>query len=480
MPFGIHKPIYALQACTQTSVIFQAMKGKGHSNNCSNFGGNASKKQKLKHDSFEEKRKTMQVNQIGIDQIFLRFPHLIKEICSVLDEKSLADFTSAGRETVDTLNRRFFWLRKIQKQLGNSEKFLKDWSQVVRRCPVETLEEISNMIGIFSNFSAQFCIEKCSPLHFAVGCGNLRMCNYIIARIKDKNPKGGETPLHWSANRGQYEISKLILEHCTDKNPKDKKGKTPLHAAVRIGHLDLDLVKLIIKNTEDKNPADVDGVTPLHVAARIGEFDLVNLIIKNAEDKNPADGEGITPLHKAASTGNIEVWKLIIEHVRDENPRDHSGMTPLHYAASHGHINICKKIINKLANKNPRDNMFKTPLHDAARYGHFEVVKFIMEYIDIKNPMDQEGYTPLHEAARGGHFEVFQYIIDRTVDKSPVDVSGNTPLHEAAAEGYLNVCMLMMNEDLDNFNTRNNDGKTPDDLAGMDICKYIWDIFSSS
>ena len=67
-PLGIHTPIYALQACTQTSVIFQAMKGKRYSNNCSNFGGNASKKQKLKHDSFEEKRKTMQVNQIGIDQ----------------------------------------------------------------------------------------------------------------------------------------------------------------------------------------------------------------------------------------------------------------------------------------------------------------------------------------------------------------------------------------------------------------------------
>ena len=118
MPLGMHTPIYELQTWTQTSVIVQAMEGKGYSNNCSNFGGNASKKRKLKHDSFEEKRKIMQVNPIGINQIFLRFPHLIENICTVLDEKSLADFTSAGRETADILNRRFFWLRKIQKQLG--------------------------------------------------------------------------------------------------------------------------------------------------------------------------------------------------------------------------------------------------------------------------------------------------------------------------------------------------------------------------
>ena len=97
------------------------MKGKGYSNNCSNFGGNATKKQKLKLDSFEEKRKIMQVNPIGIDQIFLRFPYLIKEICSVLEVKSLIDFISASRETINIQNSRFFWLRKIKKQLGKQK-----------------------------------------------------------------------------------------------------------------------------------------------------------------------------------------------------------------------------------------------------------------------------------------------------------------------------------------------------------------------
>ena len=75
-PLGIHTPSYALQACTQTSVIIQAMEGKGYSNNCSNFGGNASKKRKLEHDSFEEKMKIMQDNRFAIKEIFLRFPHL--------------------------------------------------------------------------------------------------------------------------------------------------------------------------------------------------------------------------------------------------------------------------------------------------------------------------------------------------------------------------------------------------------------------
>ena len=190
--------IYALQAYNQTSVIFQAMKGKGYSNICSNFGGNASKKQKLKLDSFEEERNIMHANPFTTEQIVLRFPYLSKKICSVVEEKSLINFTSAGRETIEIQKSRFFWLRKIQKQLGNSGNISKDWQQVVRRCPVEIVKEISNMIGMFSNSSAQFCIEKCSPMHIAAACGSLMLCEHIIGRIEDKNPKGefGETPLH--------------------------------------------------------------------------------------------------------------------------------------------------------------------------------------------------------------------------------------------------------------------------------------------
>ena len=105
------------------SVIFQAIKGKGYSNNWLNFESNPTKKQKLELDSFEEKNKIMQVNPSPIDRIFLRFPHLEKKICNVLEEKSLINFTSASRETVDiqnsmlpspymVVNKLFIWSQK--------------------------------------------------------------------------------------------------------------------------------------------------------------------------------------------------------------------------------------------------------------------------------------------------------------------------------------------------------------------------------
>ena len=105
----------------------------------------------------------------------------------------------------------------------SQEPEFKDWQQVVRRCPVKIVKEISNMIGMFSLIYSLFCIEKCSPLHMAVECGNLMLSEHIIGRIEDKNPKGefGETPLHWAAKAGDYDISKLILENISDKNPKD-------------------------------------------------------------------------------------------------------------------------------------------------------------------------------------------------------------------------------------------------------------------
>ena len=77
---------------------------------------------------------------------------------------------------------------------------------------------------------------------------------FFIEHVQDKNPKNaGRTPLYFAAEHGHLSICQLIIEKIEDKNPKGSTfGWTPLHCAALNGHFAI--CKLIMDNVEDKNP----------------------------------------------------------------------------------------------------------------------------------------------------------------------------------------------------------------------------------
>ena len=57
-------------------------------------------------------------------------------------------------------------------------------------------------------------------MHIAADRGNFKLCQHIIDRSDDKNPKylNGETPLHWAAQKNHFDVFKLILENISQTN----------------------------------------------------------------------------------------------------------------------------------------------------------------------------------------------------------------------------------------------------------------------
>ena len=82
-------------------------------------------------------------------------------------------------------------------------------------------------------------------------------------------------------------------------------------------------------------------------------------------------------------------------------------------------------------------------------------------------------YTPLHSAILGGNLNVCKLLIEKhKVDVNASDVNGMTPLHLAFKKGDLEICKFLSKYS-QNKNTKDDDGRTPLDLA---ISEENWDI----
>ena len=160
-----------------------------------------------------------------MEEVFLRFPHLGKQIFKILSNKNLTKCKRVGKS----------WNHFIV-----NDKFCK------HRVFYENLQKNRDKDGN-------------TPLHKAAIDGDLKECKLIINHIEHKNPSNkfgypGITPLHYAAKNGHFDVCKLIIERIKEKNPADVHGWTPLHYAASSGFLDI--FKLIIEAVEEKNPAN--------------------------------------------------------------------------------------------------------------------------------------------------------------------------------------------------------------------------------
>ena len=276
-----------------------------------------------------------------MEELGRRFPLISQIILNNVDDYSLVNFRKASRENTSFLDsERFYWIRNIKKYSANFEEFQDSWKKVINRTSVEFLKDLA--IDVHSFFEGLSILQRYKgqwhPLHIGAECGSLPLCEHVVERIGDVNPKcnaDGCTPLHAAAIHGRLETCKLLIDIVDDKNPSLYSGWTPLHLAAQEGHLEV--CKLLMESLDNKNPVNNNGITPLHSAAFKGHLDVFKQIFQYLDVINPRNIRGWTPLHVASYNGCLELCQFISKNTDDLNPLTFSGKSPIYFANKRNH-----------------------------------------------------------------------------------------------------------------------------------------------
>ena len=168
----------------------------------------------------------------------------------------------------------------------------------------------------------------------------------------------------------------------------------------------------LLKNPLNPNVTDDRGRTPLHHASKLGHVESVRLLLDAGADKNAETGtQKITPLLLAAWRGHLDVVRHLVEVGAHKNQTIEDGATPLFMAAGWGHLDVVRHLLQLGADKDPATNDGATPLIVAAEQGHVDVVRYLVEVGARIDQTMKHGATPVFIAAQNGYLDIVRYLV---------------------------------------------------------------------
>ena len=176
-----------------------------------------------------------------------------------------------------------------------------------------------------------------TPLHWAVLTNQEEIVSLLISRglAVQTVSKSDFTPLHDAAYGGNIKIVKLLIDHGAAIYAADQLGKRPLDLAIERGHAQIvpllkplhlaaergDLIS--VKNIVGKIPKSINlkdekGWSPLHLAVKNGHLEIAKFLIDRGAEINARGVRGVTPLRMALDCGQ----KPTVDYLREKDTRD--------------------------------------------------------------------------------------------------------------------------------------------------------------
>ena len=171
---------------------------------------------------------SVSVQNLIMEQLALRFPHLASNIFEQLDNQSLVNCKETSQKLDNFFgNEKLFWLRIIYKYRGNFVLFKTAWKKTLKKSPIIHVKELALATHkFFIKFARSICTcnrqvasiitKQWHPLHIAAEQDLLELFKYITEKTNDNNPKGfeGLTALHLSAQERTFRNVQVCYSKC--------------------------------------------------------------------------------------------------------------------------------------------------------------------------------------------------------------------------------------------------------------------------
>lgn len=232
--------------------------------------------------------------------------------------------------------------------------------------------------------------------------------------------------LHHAASRGDQSRIRSLLGQNLDINSCEAGSNfTPLHCAVRAGHVSV--VGFLLRRGAAIDAMDANQNTPLHHATALGNHELVEILAAKGASLEITDHLGQTPLFMC-QPGNNSICGLLLRLGANFLARDNEGSTPLHWYAYTGDLRKVDLLLAKGAGCEMRTNFRRSVLHSACCAGHLNIVsRLLEEKVDIESE-DLQKRRPLHSATCFSHVSVVRTLLQKGASASAEDQWGLTPL----------------------------------------------------
>jgi ankyrin repeat protein len=241
---------------------------------------------------------------------------------------------------------------------------------------------------------------------------------------------------------------------------RDDSQCTPLHHAVRYGHVDA--VKWLLKHGADVNAIAYNGFSPLHFADDVA---IVRLLLeKRGDSSHPDAPSGETPLQRAVKklidatdAPEKEQWARIVL-LYQEAGAEYDIVTAIHLDDL-ARVKVILRKSPEMANRSAHDS----PLRLAASLGRADICRYLIHecHVDVDDFEGGNGYPVIMSALEFP--EIVKLLIESGADlktritwqggRSGIWIIGDdaTILHHAAADGVPETINLLIDQGVDIF-----------------------------
>ncbi|XP_067049297.1 transient receptor potential cation channel subfamily A member 1 homolog [Acropora muricata] len=298
------------------------------------------------------------------------------------------------------------------------------------------------------------------------------------ARLLKTINKGDEadiTPLHYAVRYGHVNVVKLLSESGADISKPGEYGASPLHYAARFrtntvrqsgiryslhdgvvnGEISAVVAPVTTALSTESFGGDVNPSYGMQISTEESTESLIMFLVQQGSDVNVRDNYGLSPLHYAATKGNLTAVRELLQcdGIKIDQV-DASGSTPLHCAATDGVAEVVKALLDAGADVRAKDNEKMAPIHFACTDGQIDTVQVLFQHVensengsdisDMLEDRNREGETALHAAVEGGYLDIVQLCLDKGAKVRARRGNLAHPLHIAAINGHVEIAACLI------------------------------------